>query len=368
MTMLADEVDVVIGVDTHKHTHTAVATSATGGGLGEATVATDLKGYRHLLSFARRWQGRRVWAIEGAGGYGAGLYRFLTDRGERIVELDRPGRPARRGGAKSDPIDALRAAREALSRDHQAQPRQSGPRDALRVLLAARRSAVQASGDAQRQLHNLVVCAPEELRARLRHLGTKALVARCARMRRPGSASIEAGSTIAAMRSLAQRIQRLEREAKDHENTTASIVRSWRPELLELLGVGPVVAAVILCSWSHPGRFRSEAAFANLAGVAPIPASSGLVNRHRLNRAGDRQLNRAFHTIVVTRLRLDPETQAYAARRLAEGKSMREVRRCLKRYVAREVFRLLEEHRALKPSTGDDSIAASCAGGAAAAS
>jgi transposase len=118
MTMLADEVDVVIGVDAHKHTHTAVAASSTGGSLGEITVSTDVRGYRRLLAFAMRWPGPRAWAIEGAGGYGVGLYRFLADRGERVVELDRPGRPPRRGGAKSDPIDALRAAREALSRDH----------------------------------------------------------------------------------------------------------------------------------------------------------------------------------------------------------------------------------------------------------
>ena len=152
----------------------------------------------------------------------------------------------------------------------------------------------------------------------------------------------ETKTTIEVLRSLGKRCLELESESEAHETKIATIVRTWRPDLLEQLGVGPIVAATILCSWSHSGRFRSEGAFASLAGVAPVPASSGMTVRHRLNRRGDRQLNRAFHVIVINRLRYDKATRTYVERRRAEGKSDREIKRCLKRYVARQLFRQLE--------------------------
>ncbi len=343
MPILADLVQVVIGVDTHKHTHTAaVVVAATGGVLAGRTVPTTPAGYQALLRLARQHPGPRVWAIESTGGYGAGLTRLLADSGEWVVELDRPTRPARRGGAKSDPIDAVRAAREALSRPQLAQPRAGGQRAALGVLLAARRSAVAASTCAQRQLHALVVAAPERLRARLRGCSTRQLITACARLRGHPSWELECRTTAVVLAALARRVIALDAEARTHQQAIMAIVRGWRPDLLAELGVGPIVAATVLGAWSHPGRCRSDAAFAMLGGAAPIPASSGQTVRHRLNRCGDRQLNRALHTVALVRLLRDLTTQAYAARRRAQGKTDPEIRRCLKRYIARQLYRLLE--------------------------
>ena len=306
MTMLADRVDAVIGVDTHKASHTAAVVTPTGGATAHLTVPSDAIGAKRVLAFARRRApARRVWAIEGTGSFGAGLTTYLLEQGEWVVEIDRPRRPARRNGAKSDELDAVRAAREALSREHLAQPRRRGSREALRVLLVTREAAVVERTRAVSALQALVVNAPEALRGRLRHLGTHALVLRCARLRIGPTQSLEQRATIAALRSTARRALACEAEAADLESALEVIVQQERPELLAEPGVGVITAAVILNAWSHAGRIRSEAAFAMLAGVAPIPASSGQTVRHRLNRAGDRQLNRALHTIVLSRLQHD---------------------------------------------------------------
>lgn len=343
MTMLSEIVDIVIGVDTHKHTHTAgIVTAETGAQLEHLTVATDPAGYSELLEFADRHDGLRVWAIEGTGGYGAGLARHLEAAGEWVVELGRPDRPARRHGAKSDPLDAFRAAREALSRATLASPRAPGSRAALSVRLAARRSAIEAATVAQRQLNALVIAAPESLRARLRDRSIRTMIPITARLRTHASWDHETIETAHVLRALAKRIIALETEAAEHERALAVTVKSWRPDLLELCGIGPINASVVLCAWSHPGRIHSDAAFAMLAGTAPIPASSGQTTRYRLNRSGDRQLNRALHNIAICRLRYDPATRAYAERRRAEGKTDREIRRCLKRYITRQLFRQLE--------------------------
>ena len=348
MAMLADSVEVVIGVDTHKHTHTAaVVAAATGQTLASLTVATTPDGYQQLLELANQHHRQRVWAIEGTSGYGAGLTRFLHTNHQQVVELDRPKRAARRHGAKSDPLDATRAAREALGRDQLAQPRATGTRAALSVRLTARRSAVQAAGDAQRQLHALVIAAPEPLRERLRVRSPRQLVAACARLRVHTDWDVETSSTAATLRSLARRIRELTAEAADHRQAIVVLVRAWRPDLLTRPGVGPIVAATVLCAWSHTGRCRSDAAFAMLGGAAPIPASSGQTVRVRLNRSGDRQLNQALYTVVLTRLRTDPATRAYALRRRAQGKTKREIKRCLVRYVARQLYRQLETQPAV---------------------
>ena len=239
MAMLADLIDVVIGVDTHKHTHTAaVVTAATGAVVEQATVSATPAGYQQLLKLADDQPGQRVWAIESTGGYGAGLTRFLTAHQERVVELDRPKRTARRHGAKSDPIDATRAAREALGREQLAQPRAAGQRAALSVRLAARRSAVQAATDAQRQLHALVVAAPDPLRGRLRSLTTARLVSSCARLRQRTNWDTETAATAASLRALARRIRLLEAEIAEHTRAITALVRAWRPELLSRCGVG----------------------------------------------------------------------------------------------------------------------------------
>jgi transposase len=309
MAMLADLVELVIGVDTHKHTHTAaVVTAVSGAVVTQMTVPATPAGYQQLLGLANRHDGRRMWAIESTGGYGAGLTRFLYAQAEQVVELDRPKRAARRHGAKSDPLDATRAAREALAREQLAQPRAAGHGAALSVRLAARRSAVQAATDAQRQLHALVVAAPDTsaaaapdtLRSRLRSLTTPRLVSTCARLRQRTDPDPETAATAASLPALAHRIQLLNAEITDHTRAITILVRAWRPELLTRTGVEPIVAATVLCAWSHPGRCRADAAFAMLAGAAPIPASSGQTVRVRLNRSGDRHLNQALHLIVLT--------------------------------------------------------------------
>jgi transposase len=343
MTRLADTLDGVIGVDPHRDTLAAAATDMVGGLLAQTSVSADAAGYRRLFDFARaQVPGRRCWAVEGAGTYGAGLAAFLQANGEQVVEVGRPKRPARRTGAKSDALDAVRAAREALAQDHLLSPRRRGEREALRVLLATRHSACAAKVSAINQLKALIVGAPEELRAELRGLASKRQIARCAGLRDRPARSLEHRMTVRALRSTAQRVQLLAAEAAELRADLERLVAAFAPWLLELPGVGPISGAQILVSWSHAGRLRSEAAFAALAGVNPIPASSGQVTRHRLNRSGDRQLNRALHTIVLARLRDDPDTRAYATRRRSEGKTARDVRRCLKRVVARQLFKLLE--------------------------
>lgn len=343
MATLIEQADFVIGVDTHKATHTGSVVDSLGAELATTTLTADGPGYRRMLRFAQTHADcGRIWAIEGTGSYGRGLTTYLLEHGEQVVEIDRPARPARRNGAKSDALDATRAAREALSRRHLAQPRRRGDREALRVLLRTRKGAVVARSQAICHLKSLVIAAPAQLRHRLDPLTTDALLERCSRLRILQSHDVEYRATVTALRATARRAQALGREASALESDLHELVRRMAPPLLAEQGVGSITGGEILCAWSHPGRLRSEAAFANLAGVAPIPASSGQVTRHRLNRGGDRNLNCALHIIVLNRLAHHEETKRYAARRQAEGKTPREIRRSLKRSLARRLFKLLE--------------------------
>jgi hypothetical protein len=345
MSMLAGQVDYVIGVDTHRDTNTAAVVTAAGAIVAQQQCTTDAMGYRRVVAFADEYApGRRVWAIEGTGSFGSGLTTHLLERGEWVVEIDRPARPARRNGAKTDDLDAVRAAREALARDHLAAPRARGDREAMRVLLAARQGAVVARTKAIGQLKALIVNAPEALRDQLRRGTTDQQLDKCARLRTLPGHSLEHRATIRAIRAVARRALFLEAEAAEHESELEQLVIEACPELLDKPGVGAITAAQFLVSWSHHGRIRNEAAFASLGGAAPIPASSGQTVRHRLNRSGDRQLNRALHTVALSRLQHHPETRAYAARRTADGKTRRDIKRCLKRAIAREIYRLLETH------------------------
>jgi len=341
--MLADHADHVLGVDTHRDSHSvAILAADTAIVQGQITIAANERGYRRLLRYAKEHAPkRRAWAIEGTGSYGAGLATFLHDQGEIVLEADRPRRPARRDRAKSDELDAIRAAREALTREHLARPRQRGEREALRVLLATRDSAVRSKRAAISLLKGLLVSAPGSLREGLRSLSTKDQLARAARLRVSPTLNSEQRATIIALRASARRVLALEEEAIELQREIEPIVNGIAPELLAEMGVGPIVAAQIICAYSHNGRIRSEAAFAALAGTAPLPASSGQTVRHRLNRSGDRELNRALHTIVLCRMRDDARTRAYTARRQAEGRTTREIKRCLKRYTARHLYRLL---------------------------
>jgi transposase len=340
--MLADELAYVIGVDTHAEQHSlALVEARTQRTRRCLSIPATRRGYRQALRLARRQApARRLWALEGTGSYGAGLARFLDARGEQVLEVERPARRGARGRLKSDALDAERAARSVLAGAAGALPRLGPETQALRALLVARESAVRARTAALNELRALLLGAPPELRERLQGRSPAALVEACARLR-PGRDSERAALAL-ALRSLARRIRQLRLEADELEEELGRRVQALAPALLERRGVGPICAAALLVAWSQPGRLRSEAAFARLAGVAPIPASSGKLVRQRLDRGGDRRLNRALHTIVLSRRRVDAETKAYVARRLAEGKSEREAVRCLKRYLARSLFRLLE--------------------------
>lgn len=342
--MLADQVEAVIGVDTHRDTHAlAIVAARTGAVIGQASIGADEGGYEAALALAlAHAPGPRAWAIEGTGAYGAGLARHLASAGERVIEIDRPERRGERRRAKDDPSDAVRAARTALGRRRATHPRSDGAREALRVLMIARAGAVDARATARRQLKALVVTAPEPLRARLTGLRGEALLRAAASLGPPDGAEPGLAATCRVLGILARRADEGGAQARELEAQIAALVDQLAPGLCDEPGLGPISAAQIVLAWSHPGRIHSEAAFARLGGVAPIPASSGQVVRHRLDRGGDRQLNRALHTIVVTRRRCHGETRAYIARRTAEGKSAREAVRSLKRYLARHLYRRLE--------------------------
>ena len=250
-------------------------------------------------------------------------------------------RAERRLAGKDDSLDAVRTARAALASETLALPRSGERREALRLLLIARRSAVGARREALTQLRVVIVTAPEPLREQLRRLSLGKLLDRCSRLRRTTVAADELAVRL-VLRSLARSVQAATLEAAELEREIHAHVRALAPALLDEPGIGPIVAAQLIIAWSHP-RLRSEACFARLASVVPIPASSGHTQRHRLSRGGDRQLNRALHSIVLHRRQHDPATRDYIARRISEGKSSRDATRLLKRYLARHLYRLLEQ-------------------------
>jgi transposase len=343
--MLADELDYVVGVDTHLDEHMVVVLAAPAGAVvAQRAVSANGGGYRAALRFAEQYAvGARAWAVEGVGHYGAGLARYLAGRGETVLESSRIARAERRLRGKDDAIDAVAAARSALASTTHALPRAGQRREALRLLLIARRSAVDVRREALVQLRSVIVTAPDRLRDELRALPVTRLVERCSRLRRSTSSAEDDLATRLVLRSLARRIQAATAEAAELEQELLGHVRALAPGLLDEPGVGPIVAAQLIVAWSHRGRVRSEAAFARLAGVAPVPASSGQTTRQRLSRGGDRQLNRALHTVVLHRRLHDPATKNYIAKRIAEGKTKRDATRLLKRYLARHLYRLLQQ-------------------------
>jgi transposase len=344
-TALRDATEVTGGVDTHKDTHTAAAVDGAGRVLGSAQFAADGPGYAALLAWLETFGSLILVGIEGTGVYGHGLARFLQDRQVPLVEVDRPDRKARRWQGKSDPVDAHAAARAALAQVRTGIPKQrDGEVEALRALRVARRSAIAHRADLQRRLKALVVTAPDALRQELRELPVRQLIEVAASARPDRSkAQDPTVATKVALRSLARRHLQLTEEIDDLDALIGPLVTVINPALLELKGVGPDVAGQLLVTaGQNSDRLRSEAAFAMLCGAAPLPASSGKTNRHRLNRGGDRDANCALWRIVITRLGTDQRTRDYATRRTAEGLSKPEIIRCLKRYVAREVFAVLQ--------------------------
>jgi transposase len=337
-------IEVAGGVDTHQDTHTAAVIDLVGRVLGTRQFPTTAAGYAALLAWMRGFG--RVWrvGVEGTGAYGVGLARRLRGEGVEVIEVDRPNRKTRRFQGKSDPIDAIAAAKAALAGERTGTPKhRDGRVEALRNLRVARRSAVDQRADAQRQIKALIVTAPDELRARLRGLAVKELIATCANLRpdRTDAATPTTAVKI-ALRSLARRHQQLSIEIADLDELLEPLVAAINPDLVAVNGVGADVAGQLLVTaGENHDRLTSEAGFAMLCGVAPIPASSGKTTRHRLNRGGDRQANAALYRVVLCRLRWNPRTRAYAERRTKEGLSKKEIIRCLKRYIARELYQII---------------------------
>ena len=344
-------VEVVLGIDTHLDSHVVVALDQLGRRLGVLTVPTTSDGYRALLSWAAGFGPLRSAGIEGTGSYGAGLTRYLKAKGIEVLEVERPKRRHLRRRGKSDPIDAEAAARAVLSGEAAGKPKSgNGKVEMIRALRAARCSAVKSKTQAANQLQNLVVTAPDGLRDRLRGLSTKALATEAGRFRPGERPSSPEEATKFALRSIARRYRALSEEIAQLDSQLARLVAEVAPGLLALPAVGTNHAATLLVvAGDNPERLRSEASFASLCGVAPIPASSGKTVRYRLNRGGDRDANRALHLICVVRMR-ERRTKEYVARRTAEGKTKREIMRCLKRYIAREVHRVLISTAATSPS------------------
>ena len=343
---LTDEVDYVVGVDTHMDTHTAAVCDARGRAVSQLQVPATTAGYADLLAWASAAAGggKVAWAVDGTRHYGLGLARHLAAEGQQVTEIDNTRHVGKRRAGKSDPIDAVRAARELLARPQPGQMRCDGDREALRLLMVDRDNAVHSCKTARTVLTSVIVTAPDELREQLRHLTRERRARVCAGLACPPGADRKARVLYQTLIRLGQRIVALDQTAADIEAEIAAIVEELAPGLVAAEhGVGALSAAQILLSWSHAGRIHSEAAFAMLSGTAPVPVSSGRTDRHRLNRLGDRQLNRALHIIAVTRMRNHPPTLAYVQRRRAEGKTDKEIRRCIKRYLARHLYRTLSK-------------------------
>jgi transposase len=340
MTTMTDETRAVtVGIDTHGEVHVAAVLDVQGRLLGTESFPSTGAGHRRLEAWARTFGSIDAVGVEGTGSWGAGLARHLSAAGLTVIEVDRPDRRARRQRGKSDPLDAEAAARAVQAGTATGTPKtRTGTIEAIRVLRVARRSAVKARSQAALQLRALVATAPDELRDGLRQLSLDALVTSVARCR-PGDPSDAAQATRLALRSIARRHQHLATEIAILEEHLDQLVAAVAPNLVALHGVGTDCAGQLLVTaGDNPDRLRHEAAFSHLCGASPIPASSGRVTRHRLNRAGDRQANAALYRIVITRLRWHAPTRAYVARRTTEGLSKAEIIRCLKRYVAREIY------------------------------
>ncbi|SNT53666.1 IS110 family transposase [Rhodococcoides kyotonense] len=335
---------VFVGIDTHKDTHHAAIIDHLGRDIADREFAATAAGHRDLLAWLDGVGTIARIGVEGTGSYGSGVTATLQKAGFEVVDVDRTDRHSRRFHGKSDPLDAYSAARLAASGIARTVPKaHDGDVEAIRFLHNARRSAVKSRAEAITALKSAVVNAPETIREQLRDLTTAALVDACARLSRtkvkPGAVN---AAVSAALRSIAHRIRAFDKEITALDKDLKVLVDATAGDLVERFGVGYETAAQLLITvGDNPERISTEAAFASLCGVAPIPASSGKNNRHRLNRGGNRQANRALHIIVLARLKRDPRTQAYRDRRLAEGKTPREIIRCLKRAVAREMFQLL---------------------------
>jgi transposase len=333
--------EIVVGVDTHKDVHVVAVTDLLGRVLASAAFPAGAAGYRELLAWARGHGAVRRAGVEGTGSYGAALSRYLRGEGVEVVEVNRPDRAKRRARGKNDTIDAEAAAQAVLSGRATATPKNGdGPVEHMRIYKIARDSAVKARRQAVNQLKAILVNADPRLRQSMAGLGRAALITACADL----DESVHPGgpAVIHTLRTLAGRIKALTAEAAELAARIENLVQAVAPTLLEQHGVGADCAATLLIAiGDNAERLTDEADFAALCGVSPVERSSGKTQRHRLNRGGNRQANAALFRIVLTRLRAEPRTIAYVERRTREGRTKREIIRCLKRYVAREIYTII---------------------------
>lgn len=343
-SMTDDHVDVVVGVDTHADAHHVAVIDSVGRRLGDGEFATTPDGFEAALAFATGFGVVIKAGVEGTGSYGTSIAAFLLAAGIEVVEVNRPDRAERRRHGKSDPTDAYNAAVAALSGKARAVPKlRCGIVESIRVIHVARRTAVTARTRTINQLHQMVITAPIQLREQLRELSTARLVDRCARFR-PGTDPADPHTaTKTAMRRLARRYQALTTEIRDADDEIDLLTRQATPTLRTQPGVGPDSAAkLLIAAADNPHRIHTEAAFAKLTGTAPLDANSGrITGRHRLNRGGDRQANNALHNVVLTRLRRCDRTRTYYTKRTTDGLNRLEIMRCLKRYVARDLYKII---------------------------
>ena len=344
---------VVGGIDTHKDLHTVAVVGLDGRVLAVKAFSTTRAGYRALIRWLHSFGRVERVGVEQTGSYGAGVLRALVLAGIPVLEVnDASGAGERRGHGKDDGLDAIAAARAALEGRKTSPPRdRDGEVEALRVLRTTRATAVKARRAALQQLRNTIIAAPDEVRDGLRELTRMQLIRTLAGSRpdRDGFRDPVVATRL-ALRALGRRIIQLNDEIAQLEELITTLVGELGAALIAAPGIGSETAGQFLVTaGDNPERLRSEAGFAKLCGVAPLPASSGQTQRHRLNRGGDRQANRALHLVVISRLRVCPRTRAYADRRRAEGLSKREIIRCLKRYVAREVYQLLTAPQPVTP-------------------
>lgn len=338
---------IVGGVDTHADTHHAAVVLVNGRRLADRQFPTTEAGYADALEWMRSFGKLHAVGVEGTGSYGAALTRTLTRANVKVIEVNRPDRRQRRSKGKSDPLDAYAAAEAVLADRARAVPKTaSGIVESIRALHLVRAGAVKARTACLNELHALLVTAPAALREQLAGLKGTRLTQACARLRPSADLADPAHGVRAALRHLAMRHRALSAEIDDAYSQLRTLVGQARPELLAVKGVGVETAAQLLVTCGdNPERVRSEAAFAALCGVSPVPASSGKTRRHRLNHGGDRQANRALFAIILSRMSCDPSTRCYVRRRTTEGLSKKEIIRCLKRYLARHIYKIITRHQ-----------------------
>ena len=340
---------VIIGVDTHKYVHVGVAIDDLGVVLDSRSFPADSGGYGHLLDWAAGLGGKLTFAIEGTGSYGAGLTSAVRRRDIGVIEVIRTDRRERRLRGKSDTLDAENAARAVLAGQATAIPKSAdGAVEMIRQVKVAKDVAVKARTAAMISLKQVLVNAQPELREELQPLTKMALINRCAGLR-PGPVTSILASSKYTLRAIARRWQQLNLEITAHEKVLTELTSQAAPELAAAFAVGPdTVAEMLIVAGDNPDRIRSEAAFAKLCGVSPIPASSGMTTRHRLNRGGHRQANAALYRVVIVRMQHHEPTRTYVARRTSEGKTKAEIIRCLKRLLARELWAAMRPLRAVR--------------------